>query len=507
MSFRERLLLGCACASILSLWCLEGANDTRLVEAARQQNKQSVQTLLAQHGDVNAATDDGATALLWAAHWNDLEMADLLLHAGSRADNMNQLGVTALSLACTNGSAAMVGKLLAAGANPNLALPTGETPLMTCSRSGSAEAVRALLSHGASVNAKQDQGQTALMWGIAERHPEVTRLLIAHGADVEARTREFRELMVRQDTGARLICPPPPGVNARCANADLIPKGGSTPLLFAARSGDVESARLLIAAGAKVNEAAPDGNTPLVVAAYSGHGPLAEFLLDKDASPNAAGAGYAAIHAAVLRGDLALVKALLAHGANPNAPITKGTPIRRASQDFALPDTEIGATPFILAAKFVEPEIMQALADAGANASLSMRDGTTALMAAAGLGWRAGETRRGALFAMVPPPDDDRALECAKIALRAGANINAANENGDTALHGAASEGYRNIVELLVNQGAALNAQNKKGQTPLTLATIESLAAGAYGVRDRKTTRALLIQLGAKDGARPPQAP
>ena len=500
-------LKGRVAAGLLSIACLASTSDPRLADAAKHQNQEDVRALLAEHVDVNAALGDGSTALQWAARWNDLATAELLIHAGARVDAANELGVTPLSLACQNGSAPMVEKLVAAGANANLPLPTGETPLMTCARSGSVEAVKTLIAHGANVNAKENLAdQTALMWAAAERHPDVTRVLIAHGADVRARTRLFGEVMVRDDTGARLVCPPPAGINAACSNADVIQKGGSTPLLFAARSGDLESAKLLIAAGANANDSSPDGNSVLVVAAYSGSEELAEFLLDKDANPNAAGGGYTAMHAAVLRSELGVVKALLAHGANPNARITRGTPVRRSAQDYVLPESFVGATPFFLAARFVEPDVMRALAEAHADANLPIDDGTTPLMAAAGVGRKAGETRRNTAFPMVPPPDDDRALDATRIAISLGADVNAMNLAGDTALHGAASEGYQDIVQLLIDHGAKLNAKNGKGQTPLAMTSADFLSAGgAYGVRDHKAARALLIKLGATED--PPRGP
>src|SRR5439155_17012621 len=153
-----------------------------------------------------------------------------------------------------------------------------------------------------------------------------------------------------------------------------IEEGGFTPLLIAARSDDAASAALLVAAGANVNEAAPSGTTPLVVAAHSGHGAVAGLLLEKGADPRAAGAGYTALHAAVLRGDVPLVKALLAHGADPNAGLTRGTPVRRYSADFAFSADLIGATPFWLAARYGDVEIMRAVADARAVVRFVMPD-------------------------------------------------------------------------------------------------------------------------------------
>ncbi len=505
-----RSSIGPVMAGLAALLCLGATADNRLADAVKQQNKDAIQSLLSAKVDINAPQGDGSTAILWAAHWDDLETADQLIRAGADVNHANELGITPLILACTNGSAAMVGKLLSSGAKTDLAAPSGETPLMTCSRSGSVQAVKDLLAHGADLNVKERlQDQTALMWAVAQRHPEVVRVLLEHGADVQARSRVTGQVIVREETGARLVCPAPEGITAKCIDAETIQRGGSTPLLFAARSGDVESAKLLVAAGANVNDAAPDGNSVLVVAAYSGNGKVAQFLLDKDATPNASAGGYTAMHVAVLRSDAELVKALLAHGANPNARISRGTPITRSAQEYVLPDYLIGATPFFLASRYLEPEILKALAAAGADPSLSTKDGTTPLMAATGVGWKAGETRRAMEFPMVPPPDEDRVLEAVKVALSMGANVNATNQAGETALHGAASQGYRDTIQLLVENGANLNARDNRGQTPLAETSAALLGAGgAYGVRDRKGARAFLIQLGAKeDPPRPAATP
>jgi uncharacterized protein len=259
-------------------------------------------------------------------------------------------------------------------------------------------------------------------------------------------------------------------------------------LLFAARQGDLESARLLLAAGANPNDAAADGMTGLVLAAYSGYGNIAALLLSKDANPNAAGVGYAALHTAVLRGDAGLVKTLLSYGANPNIRIAKGTPITREGEDWVLPTPLVGATPFFLAAKFLEVDIMRALAKAGADPLLATMDGTTPLMAAAGVGWggdvdRLGRDTSGAVDTGIH--DGDRAFEAARLAVDLGADVNAANQAGDTALHGASAKGYDAIVELLASKGARLEAKNKRGRTPLATA--------------KKNTAELLRKLGAKE--------
>ena len=245
-------------------------------------------------------------------------------------------------------------------------------------------------------------------------------------------------------------------------------------MLFAARVGDVESAKLLLAAGADVNDALPDGASALVVAAHSGHGEFGRCCWRRARIRTPPAVGYTALHAAIDRSDLGLVKALLAHGANPNLRITKASPARRDSNDFQLPSRLIGATPYLLAAKYVEVEIMRALAAGGADPQAVMPDGTTALMLAAGNGEarardaRRNETRRQICVCDWGVMEDERVvLEAVTIALSMGNDVNAVNKAGETALHGAASMRYDTVVEWLAKQGADLNVKNKRGLTPL----------------------------------------
>lgn len=469
--------------------------DLPLVQAVKEQNKEAVRALLAQRVDVNAVQADGSTALHWAVSRDNQENVDLLLRAGASVNVKNELGATPLWLACTHGSAAMIERLLKAGADPNAALPEGETPIMTASRTGTVDAVRLLLAHGANVNAKEGaRGQTALMWAVAERHPEAVRALLEHGADVHARS-SVRHRLVN-------IPAQVPGGRANPAyylGAVEEGQGGFTPLLFAARQGDLESARLLVAAGANVNDAAPNGASALVVAAHSGHGSLAAFLLDKGADPNVGGAGYTALHAAVLRGDLALVNALLTHGANPDTPLVKGTPARRASPDWALSASWVGATPFWLAAKFSEVAIMQVLAAHGADPLLPKEDGATPLMAAAqGESPRAGADEEQATTG-ASGERERLAFEAVKLALDLGADVNASNVARDTALHIAASRRLNTVVQLLADKGAKLDAKNKRGQTPLAMTAPRAFNNYTGADPGGKTTADLLRHLGAKE--------
>lgn len=481
--------IGISCFLIVRA-CWGSPGDLSLLNAVREGRGELVQTLLDRGARVNAPEPDGTTALHWAAHWDDLDTATRLIRAGANVNATTDLGITSLYLACVNGSAPMVEKLLNAGANANATLLTGQSVLMTCSRTGSVDAVTALLKHGAKVNSyESSHRQTALMWAVAEKHSKVVRILLEHGADLHARSIVWREFVLRASL-----------VKGR-SKGEWIARGGSTPLLFAARNGDIDSANYLLAGGADPNDTRPDGLTALIIAALSGHAQLAELLVDKGAQPNASGIGFTALHAAVLLGDLGLVSDLLARGADPNARLTNGQPLRRDDSDPVLPAELAGATPFLLAAKYVDVPIMQALIAAGAQPSIATKDGTTALMAAAGVEWPGGVDRRGANLIVAPRSDEKEALEAVKLAIQLGAEVTASNANGDTPLHGAAAKGYNSIIQLLVSRGANLEAKNKKGQTPLAMTRATK---SSFGQVSLKKTAELLVKLGAIDD--PPTA-
>ena len=437
--------------------------DLTLVEAAKQRDGDAVRALLKKGADVNAPQGDGATALHWAAHWDDVEMADLLLRAGANVKAANDGGATPLWVACVGGSALMIDRLLTAGANPNAALASGETPLMTAARSGKNDAVKRLVAHGADVNATDRlRGQTALMWAAAQRHADVVKTLVEVGATVSARSRARPQLVSTSG-------------NADYSGVIEVVQGGYTPLLFAARQGDVESVRILLSAGANVNDVAPIGTSALVIASHSGHRPLAEFLLDKGADPNAMGGGYAALHIAVQRGDAELVKALLAHGANPNVFITRGSPGRRVSDDVQLTSSTIGATPLWLAASLGRADIVRMLGAKGAVVSVD-KDGTTALMEGIG-------------------NNERRSLETVQALIELGADVNATDPVGNTALHAAAARGLAGVVQVLADHGARLNVKNRRGQTPLAFAPNAPQEAYRRAV-DRTGALELLRKLG-----------
>ncbi len=455
-----------------------GGDTPALVDAARAQDTDTVRAIIAAGAAVDAAQPDGAAALHWAAYRDDHETAALLIAAGADVNATNELGATPVWLAAGNGSADMVARLLDAGADPDVALRNGETPVMTASRTGNADAVRHLAARGADVNAKErSRGQTALMWAVAQGHHEVVGVLLAHGADVDARSRIRPRMMHAESTNA-----------SQYDQGVVWNRGGYTPLLFAARHGDVEAGRRLVGAGADIDDDAPTGASALVVAAHSGHTDFTRFALGAGADPNAIGAGYAPLHAAVLRGDLDLVTTLLAAGADPNTRLRKGTPLRRAGQDWAIAPQHVSATPYWLAAYYQEADLMRALAAWGADPNLTTLERWAYVFERAGgvgpphvaggfqtplLAAVSGANNRGRRFnsSLRNPDREERAAyEAARVAIEHGADVNQADHAGTAPLHSAAQRNYATLVELLAAHGADLNLKNGRGTTALTLA-------------------------------------
>jgi len=449
--------------SCLSAILLMGAAavDSPLINAAKNTDRATIRRLVQERADVNAAEPDGTTALHWASYRDDGESADLLIKAGANVNAANDLGATPLWNASLNGSAAMVRRLLQAGANPNALLLLGETPLMAAARSGNADAVEQLLARGANVNARAARGQTALMWAAAQKHPGVVKALLTHKADVHARSDNWKQMEAVSPHGV-------PEYNRE------IPYGKNTPLMFAARSGDLESATLLVAAGANVNDQDAWGISAVMLAAHSGFDDLVQFLLDKGANPNTSGAGFTALHAAIMRRDESLVRTLLAHGADPNARLQDWTPTRRQSSDLHFEPELVGATPYWLAARYVQPNVMRRLVELGADPLFIHRsdrivdgkegraydhkqEATTALMAALGMG--------GGGNAWVLPERSQRealALETVKLAVDLGVDVNAVNTDGRTALDAAKTLKFESVVTYLESKGAKPGKTEKK---------------------------------------------
>lgn len=466
----------------------QAPNVPNIIHAVKDGDQARISVLLASGIDVNAAEGDGATALHWAAHRNNLESARALLEADANADVANALGATPLWLAATNGSATMLELLLDAGADPNAPLKMGETPLMTAARTGDLASVRLLVNRGANVNnAELERGQTALMWAAAQHHADVAQLLISRGADLNARTKVWHQL---ENTAGNTN----PIGNFKMAH------GGSTPLLFVARNGDVDTARVLIEGGANPNDIAAAGTSALVIAAHSGHGALGVYLLKQGADPNAADAGYTTLHAATLKSQVELVDALLEHGADVNAVVKHGTPGRRFSADYSIRYQAIGANAFWLAAKYGEPEIARALAAHGADPFVTPTDDTSSLQAAMGLP-RGNEDRRnrGLGSSQIDRATEERlTLDVANIILGLGVDVDKADQQGNTPLHDAVRVGFPSVVELLASHGANVNATNERGDTPLTLAESNLSIPGTNGLRTTRPEIATLLRdLGA----------
>ena len=431
-----------------------------LPDAAEESDKASVRTLLLTGVDVNAAQVDGTTALHWAAYHDDAEMVGLLVRAGANVNAVNRYGASALAEACTNGNAAIVKLLLESGADANTRMKGGETALLLAARSGDAETVKALLAHGAALDRRERLGQTALMWAAAEGHAEVVRTLIEAGADVNARL-----------------------------------DSGFTPFFLSVREGRLDAAQAFLEAGVDVTalmqpaegwkyRGGAPAMCPLQIAVQNGHFELAIALVEAGADPNDVRTGFTALH--LIPG----VRKPDSNDSNDGAPpmgagrlssadfareiVKRGTDVnfRLPQGTQGLPGTSsriatvgaAGATPFLLAADRSDVPLMRLLVELGGDPLLPNFNNTTPLMAAAGVGTTSPDEEAG---------EESEALEAVKLLLDLGADTNAVDNNGDTAMHGAAYNAYPLVANLLAERGAdpqIWKNPNKAGGTPLFIA-------------------------------------
>jgi ankyrin repeat protein len=494
----------CSLAAIVALTCGAAFGDTPpLVQAIKSGDRAAALDLARHKIDLTAVEPDGTTALHWAVRQNDLELVDRLLRSGADPNARNRYGVTPLNLAAINGSAAVIERLLAAGADANEVSKDGETALMTVARVGSVDAAKVLLAHGAEIDARETwHGQTALMWAAAQGHPAMISELAAAGADVNARSNV--EEWERQETAE--------------PRDKWLPPGGLTPLLFAAREGCVDCIGTLVQLGADVNLTTPDGISPVVLALINGHYDTAGALVEAGTDPNLVdytgrGGLYAAIDfntmpssnrpsPKVLEDSLTaldVARMLLERGADPNAQLARLPPYR-AKLDRGN-DTMLGAgsTPFLRAAKSGDLPAMQLLLEHGADPTLGTtisannaftRGGINPLMAAAGLGTTEEDTTGRY-------KTQEQAIAAIQLLLERGLPVNATDANGRTALHGAALQGYDDVIKFLAANGADLDVQDAKGFTALDTALG---LAGGFGFSGREgvarpTTAALLREL------------
>ena len=515
-------------APVFYLTVLSGANSP-VADAAMRGDAATIRTLLQQKADVNLAQSDGATAIQWAAYRNDLAMADLLIAAKADVRIPNRNGATPLRLASVNGSAEMIERLLKAGANPNETSPNGETPLMFAARNGNPAAVKALIAAKADVNAKEKvRGTTPLMWATEQVHPEAVAALVAAGADVSAKSNKDtkgnsaylanpvkqrlksgfgaqgdnfgKQQRANKGKAGKNGKAPLPNADPTDDGTDVVAaadeaaaqaafgrtrdtNGGElTPLVYAARQNCIECAKILLDAGADVNQTTNYGWTPLLTATQNRNYKLASLLLDKGANPNLRNnGGWSPLYLAtdnrnIEIGDyptpksdidhLEYIKLLLSKGADPNIRVcgTRSNPAGTLPSEQCVGDStetrtnftmqwlfEDGSTPFIRAAQSSDVELMKVLLAAGADPKIRTAHDVTALNVASGIAWVEGVTFEWSR---------EKNVETVKMLLDLGIDPKQADDEGRTALHGAAHKGRNEVVQLLVDAGADLEARD-----------------------------------------------
>ena len=454
MNFRFGLV-----AALAISYAVAAPVKSEVADATQRGDKAAVRSLILKKADINAPQIDGTTALHWAVQADDLELTDLLIRNGAKVSAATVAGATPLQLAAINGSAGMLDRLIAAGADPNASLTrSGDTALMIASRTGKVDAVRVLLDRGAKANAQETWGgTTALMWAVSEKHPEVAKLLVQRGADVNARSYYVPSASGRGFEGTTPVAQKPGKEFEEFAS------GWLTPLMFAARQNDLESARLLVTSGADINAQAGDGKDALSLAFFDGSYDVADFLIDSHANLNQNDAQrFTPLFWAVdrrnmetapnfpwleTRDPLPLIKKMLDAGADPNALINS-TP--RARMREGSPRL-VYASALMRVALAGDVELARLLLAHGADPHMISKDRETTLMAACGTGFINGYHRQR------NPADR---LELVKLLVGLGEDVNAADNYGITPLMVAANLGDIEIVKYLISQGADLGAHD-----------------------------------------------
>jgi ankyrin repeat protein len=477
-----------------------GVASAQLLDAVKSDDTAAVRTLIAQKADVNAAAPDSSTPLHWAVEKNNLEITNLLIDAGAKVNATTRYNITPMSLACTNGNAAIIERLLKAGVDANSKSEDGETALMTASLNGNVAAIKMLLAHGAQVNATEPyKGQTALMWAAGAGNAAAEAMLVEFGADMKAKSKAgYTALLLavlnnRTEAVKTLL---KLGANIEDKTPD-----GTSALNVAAVNAYYDLGSVLLDLGANPNASDPRGSTlhTVVFLRKPGTGwEAAGLAAEPEPVPHPTGNVTA----------LQFAGKLLEKGANPNAritwkemPMTKGLGTTRNPPDINLGRHHlslVGATPFYCAARNGDVAFMKLLVEHGADPNLNTDVGVTPLMAAAGLDYYEGESP-GPLTGV---PEAER-LDAVKLTLALGNPINAHTHFGDypmiggteytlldypknmddllnlgvgdprwngmTALHGAVVSNQPSLVQFLVDNGAQVDATNTLGWTPLMI--------------------------------------
>jgi ankyrin repeat protein len=460
------LLAGVVAASVP---VFGAGGSARVVDAAKAGDFAAVKTLIAQKADVNVAEADGMTALHWAVRANDLATVQMLIRAGANVNAASRYGITPIILAAENGDPKVVAGLLKAGANPNSALPEGQTALMTAARTGNVDSIKLLVETGAKVDAKEQwQGQTALMWAASHNNAGAVKALLEAGADGNERSKLLSFPEFKWETSGMVVT--------------VLPRGGWTAMMYAARDGAIDAVATLADTKADLNATDPDGTTALMYAITNAHFDTAAVLIEKGADLNVADStGTTALYSAVDMHTMGpmlsrpspklvdkldsadIVQMLIAKGANVNARLKRPIIGRHHTPtgDATLGE---GTTPLARAAKSNDLKLMHMLLDAGADPKLTLKDRTTVLMISA-----AGGAVVGA-YAVAIPVTEESSIQAIQLCLDRGVDINAFNTNGTTAVHSAVQRGAQQVVRYLAEHGAKLDMKNKQGRTPLDVA-------------------------------------